>query len=148
MKSNWTTLLISLLVFLGLGAAVSGALLMLSPSGQLLGIPQWILETSPFSNFLFPGMLLFTFIGIAPFLVIIALLKKPNSKIAERFNAFKDMHWSWSFVIYQAIVLIIWIQIQMLLINGVHFLHTFYVFLALSIFFIALLPQVKRQYQV
>jgi len=136
-----------LLGFLGLGAIYGGGTLIISPSGELLGMPLSLLEHSPFNSFLVPGIILFSVLGIAPCLLIIALLKKPEKKFAERLNFFKDMHWSWSYSIYTGFALIIWIQIEMLFLQAVEWIHVFYVFLAVAIIFVVLLPQVRILYK-
>ena len=140
-------MLVFLLAFLGLGAIAGGGALIISPSGELIGMPLSMLGHSPFKNFLLPGLILFIVLGISPILLIIALLKKSESAVAERLNFFKDMHWSWSFSIYIAFALIIWIQLQMVFIQGVSWLHTFYMFYAVLILFIALVPSVRNIYR-
>ena len=139
--------LLFLLGFLGIGAILGGGLLIISPSGSLLCAPLSILEPTSFNNFLIPGILLFSVIGIAPLLLIIALTKRPKSKLAESFNCFKDMHWSWSYAIYMSFTLIIWIHVQEILLKGVHWLHSFYILWALLILFVTQLPRVKRVYK-
>ena len=136
-----------LLGFLGLGAIGGGGALIISPTGELLGMPLSMLEKSPFNSFFVPGIILFSVLGLVPLMLIIALLKKPKSKLAEQINFFKDMHWAWTYSIYIGFALIIWIQIQMVYINGVYWLHTFYMFLAIVIIFIALLPQLRNLYK-
>lgn len=148
MKSYKTrNILLILLAFLGLGAIGGGGVLIISPSGKLMGMPLSMLDHSPFKSFLIPGIILFLFLGIAPLLLIIALLKKSASKIAERINFFKDMHWSWSYTIYMGFTLIFWIQIEMMFLSAVSWLHTFYMFLAVVIIFVALLPGVRSLYK-
>ena len=51
--------LIILQFLLGLGAAISGGLLILGPDGHLMQMPLLMLRTTPFSTFLLPGILLF-----------------------------------------------------------------------------------------
>lgn len=103
-------ILISLLLFLGLSAIGGGFLLIISPSGKMIGgLPLSILEHSPFSDFLIPGVILFIILELAPCLISIALIKKPAYKLAEQFNIFKDMYWAWTYSIYIAFALIIWI---------------------------------------
>ena len=140
-------ILIFLLGFLGLGAVGGGGVLIYSPSGELMGMPLTIIQSSPFSSFLIPGFILFVVLGILPLILIYALIKKPKWRFAEFFNFFNDMHWSWSFSIYVAIALITWIQIEMFYLQSVHWSHTFYMFLAVAILFIALLPQVRSLYK-
>ncbi|WP_353484330.1 hypothetical protein [Haliscomenobacter sp.] len=137
-----------LLAFLGLGAIGGGGALIVSPSGKLLGgLPLSILARSPFENFLIPGMILFTVLGLFPSLLVLALLKKPNSRLAERFNFFKDMHWAWSFSIYVAFALIIWIQVETIYVQSVSWLQTFYMLYAIPLIFVAVLPQVRIFYK-
>ena len=148
MESKTTrNILLALLAFLGLGAIGGGVIFIISPGGKLFGMPLSMLDKSPFSSFLIPGIILFSVLGIAPILLMIALIKKPNSKFANWFNFFKDMHWSWSYTIYVAFTLIFWIQIEMVLLNAVSWLHTFYMLLAVVIIFVALLPQVRNLYK-
>ena len=139
---------LSLLAFLGLSAIGGGGALIISPSGKLLGgLPLSILERSPFNDFLVPGIILFVVLGIIPSLLVLALLKKPSSVFAERFNFFKDMHWAWTFSIYVAFALIIWIQIETIYIQGVGWLQTFYMLYAIPLILVALLPQVRNMYK-
>jgi hypothetical protein len=140
-------ILLLLLAFLGLSAIGGGGALIIYPSGKLLGgLPLSILKRSPFNNFLVPGIILFIVLGLFPSLLVFALLKKPSSKLAERLNFFKDMHWSWSFSIYVAFALIIWIQVETIYVQGVGWLQTFYMFFAIPLIFVALLPKVKNLY--
>ena len=137
-----------LLGFLGISAIGGGGALIISPSGKLLGgLPLSILKNSPFSNFLFPGIILFVVFGLVPILLIFALLKKPNSPFAEKFNFFNEKHWAWSFSIYVAFALIIWIQVETIYVQGVGWLQTFYMFYAIPLILVALLPQVSNLYK-
>ncbi len=137
-----------LLAFLGLSAIAGGGALIISPSGKLLGgLPLSILERSPFNDFLIPGIILFVVLGLVPSLLVFFLLKKTENKFAEYFNFFKDMYWAWSFSIYIAFALIIWIQVETIFVQGVGWLQTFYMFYAIPIIFVALLPQVRNLYK-
>jgi len=141
-------ILLFLLAFLGMSAIGGGGALIISPSGKLLGgLPLSILERSPFNNFLVPGIILFVVLGLIPCLLVFALIKKPESKFVEYFNFFKDIYWAWSFSIYVAFALIIWIQVEMSYLQSVHWSHTLYMSWAIVIIFIALLPRVRDLYK-
>lgn len=113
MKTKSTrNVLLFLLAFLAIGAIYGGEPSIISPSGELLGMPLSILGNSPFKNFIVPGIILFLVLGLVPIILMVALIKKPEYKFAERINFYKDMHWSWTFSIYVAFALIIWIQIE------------------------------------
>src|SRR5664279_1671371 len=115
---------------------------MVSPSGDLLRMPLSLLEKSPFRSYLIPGIILFSVLGLAPCLLVLALIRKPKWLFAEQFNFFKDMHWSWTFSIYADFALIIWLQIEMQFLQTVSWVHTFYMLVAIAIIFVALLPQI------
>jgi|ERR1035437_3851751 hypothetical protein len=141
-------ILIAMLLFLGLSALGGGSMLIISPSGKLIGgLPLSILEHSPFADFLFPGIILFSILGLAPCLISIALIKKTKSELAEKFNLFKDMHWAWSYSIYIAFALIIWIQVETIFVQGVGWLQTFYMLYAIPLIVVAILPQVRLFYK-
>jgi hypothetical protein len=139
--------LIFLLGFLGLGALGGGGLLIISPGGNLIGMPLSMLEKSPFYSFFIPGIILFILLGIAPCLLTFALIRKPASAFAEKLNCYHDMHWSWTYCIYMAFMLIAWIQIEMIFLQAVSWLHTFYMILAMVILFVTLLPTVRDLYK-
>ena len=148
MKSTFfRNILIGLLAFLCVGAMFGGGALIISPSGELLGMPLSMIKDSPFPNFLIPAIFLFVVLGLAPCLLTFALVKKPESEIADRVNIFKDMHWAWSFSLYIGLILILWIQLEMLFIHSVHWSHTFYMFFAVTILLVAILPQVRNFYK-
>ncbi len=139
--------LLWLLALLGLGALGGGGLLVAAPSGRLLGMPLTMLAGSPFADFLVPGIILFTVLGVMPCLLVVALLKKPASRCAERLNCFGDMHWAWTGSIYVAVALIGWIQLEMVFLNAVSWLHTVYMGWAVVILLVALLPKVRQLYK-
>ena len=134
--------------FLALGALGGGIVLIISPDGELLGLPLSEFKNIPFASYTIPGIILFSTLGVIPSLLIIALLKKPESKIADQINIFKDMHWSWTYSIYIAFTLIGWIHIELIFLQGaVHWLQTFYMFYAILIIIIALLPRMRCLYK-
>lgn len=147
MKVKSTTILIALLVFLGLGALFGGFVLIVSPSGRWFGMPLSMLNHSPFADFMYPGIILFSVLGLAPIYTAWALIKKRSNKFAERMNCYPDMYWAWTFCIYIAIALIFWIQIEMIILGAIHWAHTFYMLLAVVILCVALLPSVRKTFE-
>jgi len=148
MKKAVHSIYISLLLFLGISAIFGGGALVISPSGRLLGgLPLSILKNSPFSNFLVPGIILFLVLGIFPIFTVWALIKKPVVPFAAYFNLFKDMHWSWSYSIYCAFALMIWIQTETYFIQGVGLLQMFYMLYVIPILIVALLPSIRNRYK-
>ncbi|MEZ4621512.1 MAG: hypothetical protein R2867_39255 [Caldilineaceae bacterium] len=64
MKKNVFNGLGILQVFIGIGAVAGGLGLALDPSGASLGTPLELLEETPFTTFLIPGIVLFTVNGL------------------------------------------------------------------------------------
>lgn len=139
-------ILLILLGLLGLGAIFGGGSMIVSPNGAMLHIPLSLLDHSPFRTFLVPGLILFFVLGLLPCSLVFALIVKPDFPIAERLNAYSDMHWSWTFTIYVAFALIIWIQVEMAFLRAVHWSHTLYMFWVVMIIAIALLPAIRHMY--
>lgn len=140
-------MLLFLLGFLSLGALAGGGALLLSPDGKLIQLPSIYLENSPFNSYFIPGAVLFLILGLMPLLLIIALVKKRDSKLAERLNLLPDMQWPWTYSIYMGFAVIIWIQLQIAIIQVVFWMQTFFVFWGLGIIAIALLPSVRNLYR-
>lgn len=73
----------TLLLFIGIGATIGGLGAILDPSGEGMGVSTDLLESSPFTDFLIPGMVLFCVNGLASFIVSFLSFKKhPNAGIA------------------------------------------------------------------
>jgi len=140
-------LLVFLLGFLGVGAFGGGGVFILSPGGEMMGMPVSAIGNSPFSSFLIPGIILFTVLGLLPLLLVYALIKKPGWRSPEYFNFFNDMHWAWTYSVYAGFALIIWIQTEMICMKTVHWSQSLYMGIALAILFVALLPQVRMVYK-
>ncbi|MEK5380527.1 hypothetical protein [Niallia sp. FSL W8-0635] len=145
-KSIACYLLIFLHAFLGIGALFGGGLLIIYPDGSLLSMSTDILQTSPFDDFLIPGLILFVALGILPIITAIFLISEKSLKIAEKLSLYKETHWSWNSSLYIGFVLIIWITVEVYMIQGVALIHVFYIFLGIAIQYITLLPSVKEHY--
>src|SRR6202158_5942528 len=63
-------------IFLGLGALFGGGALILAPDGHLLGMPTKLLAGSPFPSYLLPGIILFTFVGVAPLVAAVITIRR------------------------------------------------------------------------
>jgi hypothetical protein len=149
MKTTTTrNILIALLTFLGLSSIIGGTILIISPSGKLLGgLPLSLLKNSLFENFLFPGLILFFVLGVTSCVISIALLKQSKCAFAEKLNIFNDLHWAWSFSIYTAFALIIWIQVETIIFQSSGWLQSFFMLYSILIIMVALLPVSRMMYK-
>ena len=138
--------LLFLLAFLSLGAFVGGIPLLIDPTGDLLTLPISLLEGTPFSSFLIPGLILTLVFGIFPSIVGYALIKMPRWKRAGILNILPDMYWAWTYAIYIGFGQILWISIQTVIINEAGMVHLFYTLIGISIVGIALLTPIRTYY--
>jgi hypothetical protein len=91
-------------IFLGIGALFGGGAFILAPDGHLLGMPTKLLAGSPFPSFLVPGIILFTFVGLAPLLA---------AAITVRRQALAPMA-----AVAVGLTLIGWVSVEMVVLAG------------------------------
>jgi len=95
---------VALEIFLGFGALFGGGALILAPDGHLLGVPTKLLSGSPFPSYFVPGIILFTFVGLAPLLA---------AAITVRRQAFAPLA-----AIAVGLTLIGWVSVEMVVLAG------------------------------
>ena len=107
----------ALQVFIGLGAVAGGLGLALDPSGKNIGMPLEMLEGSPFTTFLIPGIVLFAVNGLGSLLgaVLTFARHRCSGEMAMVLGAF----------------LVAWIVVQVYWVQGIHWLHWLYFILGL-----------------
>lgn len=105
------SILFGLHVFVGVGALLGGLAAIINPQGPL-GISVVVLKNSPFSDFLIPGIILFTIVGLGN--VISALM----FRIKTKYQGYISSVFSWA--------LVIWIIVQCIMLNAVAFLHVLF----------------------
>lgn len=128
-------------------SGITGGLLMLiDPTGQSLNIPGIFLLGTPFDNFFVPGLLLLIFLGILPTISLLGLLRV-NWRWPRIINIYSHIHWGWTYTLYAAIVLILWMDIQVYIIGYWHFIQTFNALTGVVILVITLMPQVVNHYR-
>jgi hypothetical protein len=113
----------------GIGALFGGLLGIFDPNGKLTGMPTDILKTSPFTNFLIPGLFLFFIIGIGHLTSFIFI--KRNFK----FHAYISGG--------LGCILMAWILIQCYIINTITILHVIFFIVGLIESFFALSMVIK-----
>lgn len=110
-------LLVGLHVFVGVGAIGGGIAALLDPTGSAIGIDLSLLDSSPFSSFLIPGLFL---------LVVLGFGSIASGIIFKRYSDRRGGLTS----LAASIVLIAWILIQAVIlgVNNVIWLHFVYFF--------------------
>ncbi|MFC9709346.1 hypothetical protein ACFTRD_14465 [Paenibacillus sp. NPDC056933] len=132
---------------LGIGAIIGGGVLIIDPSGSLVGMPPSLLEHSPFGSFLIPGIILLLVLGVVPMIIAIALIRHAHWGIGEKLNLYPNQYWGWTFSLYTGFALIIWIMVQVYWLQHVSVIHLFYFAWGVGIQIVTLLPGIQRRYK-
>ena len=101
-----------------LSAIPAGLLMIIQPDGSKLGIPMEMLDASPFSDFLIPGLFLFLVNGLAQGFAVLSSFKQ------------YEFYRTLGFIL--GIALVLWIMIQVYFINPVHFLQVIYFIIGIA----------------
>ncbi|MDO3408563.1 hypothetical protein QWJ34_02145 [Saccharibacillus sp. CPCC 101409] len=137
-------LLISLHLFLALGAVGGGAALIADPSGESMGMPVSLLERSFFPNFFIPGILLLLLFGAGPLVVAYGLWRLPRWPAAEAVNPYRrELHPVYALSLYVGFGQIVWIAVQTYMMNSVSPVQLLYTSMGLLIAIATLLPSVR-----
>ena len=113
-----TTIL--LLLIISINALWAGYSFMTDSTGGGLQISTTKLQFSPFRNFFIPGLILVSFIGLL-------------SLLAAVFTIFRFKYHT-RLIIYQSVILIGWITVQMIMLREINFLHILLLILGAMLF--------------
>ena len=116
------------------------------PDGALLQMPVDLLKGSPFSNYLVPGLLLLTLLGVYPLVVAWAVWCLPGWNWPERLNPFETRHWSWAAALSAGCILAIWISVQLKFLGYLHWAQIAYLVWGILIIVLPLTPSMRRRY--
>ena len=110
---------VGLLVWLGIGALAGSVALVSKPDGSVMKLPLSMLAGSPFADFLVPGLILGGVFGVGSFAVAFMGLRR------------------WRIAPFLAFAIgcgqMIWIVVELAIINGVSILHPLYFLTGLAI---------------
>ena len=141
-----TYLLAALLIILSIGAIYGGMSLIDDSSGENLNLQLAEYVDFPFKDFLIPGVMLLILFGFIPLLLIYPLFTKPKYSWANIFNIYKRRHWVWIYPVYLGIILVCWVNFQILMIGYNSYVQIIYSFYGLSLIAVSLLPKHMRFY--
>ena len=136
--------LLGCLAFLGVSATFGGVVLVGSPSGRWLHIPLSVLQYSPFSDFLIPGLILGLLFGLGSFVTVLALWWRPTWPPTGAITRLTGEHWAWSAAVALGIGQIIWIVTETVMVRGIDGLQVLYGSLGVLIVVLAFQPDVRR----
>lgn len=126
-------ILLVLLLIQGLGGIAGGLSLTLKPDGSVMGMPTSILDGSPFSDFLVPGLILLLVLGVLPLVAVVGL--------------WLGARWAWYAAVAVGCALMIWILVEITMIPF-SWLQPAFGVVGVLIFAVAVLKSVRRYYGV
>jgi hypothetical protein len=126
-------LLLALLIVQGLGGLAGGLALTLAPDGSIMRMSTSLLDGSPFSDFLIPGLILLLVLGVLP--------------LAAAAGLWMRRRWAWYAAFVVGCGLMIWILVEMTIVPY-DVLQPIFGGVGLAIFVVALLRPVRRFYGV
>ena len=109
-------LLFILHIIVAIGA-VSGGLAAITNPSEPLGVSVELLKNSPFTDYLIPGIILFSVIGLGNIISALTLHFIP------RLQGYVSSVFGWA--------LVIWIIVQCLMLDNIIFLHVLFFFIGL-----------------
>ena len=131
-RTMTTRVLVVLLAIQGLSGLVGGFGLIADPSGGAVRLPAEWLRGSPFEDYLVPGLILFTALGVAPLVVARGV--------------WRASPWSRVGALLVGLALLVWIGVQILVVGyrAEPPLQAAYGLLGVLITVLAALPPVRR----
>lgn len=126
-------ILLALLLIQGFGGIAGGLSLTLKPDGSVMGMPTSILDGSPFSDFLVPGLILLLVLGVLPLVAAVGL--------------WLGARWAWYAAVTVGCALMIWILVEITMIPF-SWLQPAFGVVGVLIFAVAVLKSVRRYYGV
>ena len=140
------TLLALLVGLQGVSGIGGGAVLVLDPSGSLLGMPLSVLRRGPFVDFLLPGAILLLVLGVFPAVTAVALWRRPRWRALGPVERAFGEHWSWVGAGAVGVGLLVWLAVELWAV-GSSSLLVGYGLLAAAILTLALMPSTRRHYR-
>jgi len=111
--------IVTLCLAAGLTGMGGGAALVASPDGSLMRMPVWMLEHSPFHDFLVPGLLLLLVVGVGnTWSALLHLRRSDNAPFASAVTGMG---------------LVVWILVQIAMLRSFHPLQAAYFVLGITI---------------
>lgn len=137
-----------LLAFQGISAVGGGAAFLLDTSGSVAGMTTEVLAGTPFTTYLWPGLLLGLGLGVPALVAAVGVYRRRRWVGFARLERATGRHWSWSVALAIGIGLMLWIVVQLLLLDERTFLQPLMFAVGAALAVLTLLPSVREDLEV
>lgn len=134
------------LLFLGINGLIGGIVMLRDPNGEPFGLSVSVLQTTPFANFLVPGIVLLGVWGVGSLLVLSGLWLRWRVPLLDGLIRLTHEDWPWEFTIVLGVALMIWLIVQVVTIPGVAPIQVVLFVMAALMIVVPLLPQMRQYY--
>jgi hypothetical protein len=139
-------LLILVLLVLSVGALYGGYHLITDSSGGKMGLPVSWLERTGFPDYLIPGLILFTMLGVLPLITVFLLWFRPQWSAMQGLENFFHIHWVWGMAFGIGLAQVIWIGYQVATMGLMFWLQPTFFAVGLVVMGLCLLPSLRHYY--
>jgi hypothetical protein len=143
-----TRALVGLLAFQGISAIGGGAAFLADTSGAVAGMGTEVLAGTPFTTYLWPGLLLSLGLGVPALVAAVGVHRRGRSRLAEPLERVTGYHWSWSVSLLLGLALMAWIVVQVLLITERSALQPTMFAVGAALVALTLLPAVRHDLEI
>jgi hypothetical protein len=140
--------LTALLAFQGISAIGGGAAFLADTSGAVAGMGTEVLAGTPFTTYLWPGLLLSLGLGVPALVAAVGVHRRGRSRLAEPLERVTGYHWSWSVSLLLGLALMAWIVVQVLLITERSALQPTMFAVGAALVALTLLPSVRHDLEI
>ena len=109
--------LVGILSFIAIGGLVTGPQLIADPTGAVIGADHISLDRTPIDDWTAVGWFLIVVMGIVPAVIAWGLATRHAWGLVERLDPIRTEHWSWLAVQIMGAGTLLWILLQLALID-------------------------------
>ena len=140
------TATMAIFAVIGYGSAFA---LILSPSGEAIGLPSDLLDNAPVRDFTLVGLYFLAFFGILPTLATYGLITMKRWGWTDTMNKWTGQHWAWTASAASGVLLLLFIGVEVAILgvlSGIGaVLQVVMSLVGIWIMVLAFLPSVRRR---
>jgi Na+/proline symporter len=139
-------ILTACILFISIMGLGGGMAMLQDPNGSPMGLSPALLERTPFVDYTLPGIWLIVVFGIGGLVLLYCLWLLPNVPFLTRLTRWTHEHWAWDLTIAFGLVMLIWLTVQILMIQMLTPPQVLLFVLGVALVALPLLTPMRRYY--